>query len=63
TTMLRMKDVIHLLGEAGLRDQVKVMIGGAPVTEKYAVDIGADLYTPDAASAASRAQELVHKQR
>jgi len=63
TTMLRMKDVIHLLGEAGLRDQVKVMIGGAPVTEKYATDIGADLYTPDAASAASRAQELVHKQR
>jgi 5-methyltetrahydrofolate--homocysteine methyltransferase len=37
------------------------MIGGAPVTEKYATDIGADLYTPDAASAASRAKELILK--
>jgi 5-methyltetrahydrofolate--homocysteine methyltransferase len=59
TTMLRMKDVVASLTEAGLRDQVKVMIGGAPITEDYAREIGADLYAPDAASAASRAQRLV----
>ena len=40
-------------------DQVKVMVGGAPVTESYARDIGADLYAPDAASAASRAKDLI----
>ena len=59
TTMMRMKDLIHSLDEAGLRDQVKVMVGGAPVTEAYARTIGADLYAPDAASAASRATELI----
>ncbi len=59
TTMLCMKEVISALGEAGVRGEVKVMIGGAPITEDYARDIGADLYAPDAASAASRAQELI----
>jgi 5-methyltetrahydrofolate--homocysteine methyltransferase len=59
TTMPRMKDVILALDEAGLRGQVKVMIGGAPITESYARDIGADLYAPDAASAASRAKEMI----
>jgi 5-methyltetrahydrofolate--homocysteine methyltransferase len=59
TTMLRMKDIIDSLAQAGLRDQVKVMVGGAPLTESYARDIGADLYAPDAASAASRAKELI----
>ena len=59
TTMLRMKDIILCLKEAGLRDQVKVMIGGAPITESYARDIGADLFAPDAAFAATRAQELI----
>ena len=59
TTMLRMKDVVLSLEEAGLRSQVKVMIGGAPITEDYARDIGADLYAPDAASAASRAKALI----
>ena len=59
TTMLHMKDLIHALEEAGLRGQVKVMVGGAPLTESYARDIGADLYAPDAASAATRAKELI----
>ena len=59
TTMVRMKDVILSLNEAGLRDQVKVMIGGAPITEDYAREIGADLYAPDAASAATRVKELI----
>lgn len=59
TTMMRMKDLVHALDEAGLHGQVKVMVGGAPVTESFAKDIGADLYAPDAASAASRAKELI----
>ena len=59
TTMLCMKDLILALHKAGLRGQVKVMIGGAPITEDYARDIGADLYAPDAASAAARAKELI----
>ena len=52
TTMLAQKDVIEGLKNAGLRDKVKVMIGGAPVTQSFADEIGADAYTPDAASAA-----------
>ena len=59
TTMPRMKEIIAALDEAGLRGQVKVMVGGAPITESYAREIGADLFAPDAASAASRAKELV----
>jgi 5-methyltetrahydrofolate--homocysteine methyltransferase len=61
TTIPRMKDVVLSLKDARLRDRVKVMIGGAPVTDKYATDIGADGYAPDAASAASRAKELILK--
>jgi 5-methyltetrahydrofolate--homocysteine methyltransferase len=57
TTMPRMKDIILALQAAGLRDRVKVMIGGAPVTEQYAKNIGADIYAPDAASAAQRARQ------
>jgi corrinoid protein of di/trimethylamine methyltransferase len=52
TTMLAQKDAIEALKAAGLRDKVKVMVGGAPVTQGYADEIGADAYTPDAASAA-----------
>jgi 5-methyltetrahydrofolate--homocysteine methyltransferase len=63
TTMLRMKDIILSIDEAGLRGQVTVMVGGAPVTESYARDIGADLFAPDAASAASRAKELIFELR
>lgn len=52
TTMLMQKETIEALKAAGLRDKVKVMVGGAPVTQSYADEIGADAYTPDAASAA-----------
>jgi 5-methyltetrahydrofolate--homocysteine methyltransferase len=51
TTMREMKGTIETLQEAGLRNRVKVMIGGAPVTERFAKEIGADGYAPDAASA------------
>ena len=50
------KDVIEALKAAGLRDKVKVMVGGAPVTQSFADEIGADAYTPDAASAAEVAR-------
>jgi 5-methyltetrahydrofolate--homocysteine methyltransferase len=59
TTMPSMKDTIEALKEAGVRDQVKVMIGGAPVTQNYADEIGADGYAPDAASAVDKANELL----
>jgi 5-methyltetrahydrofolate--homocysteine methyltransferase len=59
TTMPRMMEVIETLVEAGLRDSVKVMVGGAPVTEKFARDIGADGYSPDAASAIEEARTLI----
>ena len=54
TTMPQMRATIDALADEGLRDHVTVMVGGAPVTKKYADDIGADLYAPDAASAAQR---------
>jgi len=59
TTMPRMQDVLLALQAAGLRETVKVMIGGAPLTAQYASDIGADIYAPDAASAAQRARQLM----
>ena len=52
TTMNAQKEVICALKEAGVRDKVKVMVGGAPVTQSFAEEIGADAYAPDAASAA-----------
>lgn len=52
TTMLYQKEVIDAIKEAGLRDKVKILVGGAPVTQAFADEIGADAYTPDAASAA-----------
>ncbi|MDR0320874.1 MAG: corrinoid protein [Treponema sp.] len=52
TTMAVQKDVITALVDAGVRDKVKVMVGGAPVTQGFADEIGADAYSPDAASAA-----------
>jgi 5-methyltetrahydrofolate--homocysteine methyltransferase len=61
TTMPGMKSVIHKLEAEGLRHTVKVIIGGAPVTDKYAADIGADGFAPDAASAASLAKQLILK--
>ena len=59
TTMPAMRDTISALEEADARGQVKVMIGGAPVTQKYADEIGADGYAPDAASAVDKAKELL----
>ena len=59
TTMMGMKDVIDALKAAGLRDRVKVMVGGAPVTQAFADEIGADCYTLDAASAAKAAKAFL----
>ncbi len=56
TTMVRMKDNIAALQAAGLRDRVKVMVGGAPVTEQFANAVGADIFARDASAAASRAK-------
>ena len=58
TTMVQMKTIIDALEEAGLRDSVKIMVGGAPVTAAYAQQIGADAYAPDAASAVDSARSL-----
>ena len=55
TTMNNMKEVVNKADEAGIRDKVKIMIGGAPVTEEFCRQIGADAYTPDATSAAEAA--------
>ena len=55
TTMTVMAEVVKMAEEAGIRDQVKIMIGGAPVTEAFCKQIGADCYTTDAASAADAA--------
>lgn len=59
TTMPNMKDVVALLDEKGLREKYIVMVGGAPVNESFAEEIGADYYTPDAASAAEVAKQAV----
>ncbi|MGQ9600224.1 MAG: corrinoid protein [Anaerolineae bacterium] len=59
TTMVQMKATIDALVEAGVRDSVKIMIGGAPVTAAFATQIGADAYAPDAASAVDVARALV----
>lgn len=59
TTMYGMKETIEALKEAGLRDRVKIMVGGAPVTEDFARDIGADAYAYNAASAVDKAKEIV----
>ena len=59
TTMTVMKDVIAALEEAGIRDKVKVIIGGAPVTKKYADEIGADGYAEDAPTGVKIAKSLL----
>ncbi|TET59603.1 cobalamin-binding protein [Candidatus Aerophobetes bacterium] len=59
TTMLAMKDVTQAVEKEGLKGKVKVMIGGAPITQDYADEIGADGYAPDAASAVDTAKELL----
>lgn len=59
TTMPMMKETIDALASAGLRDEVKVLVGGAPVSPEYAQKIGADGYAPDAASATELVLSLV----
>ena len=58
TTMSAIGDVVKAAEEAGIRDKVSIMIGGAPVTQAFCDQIGADVYTPDAATAADAAAEL-----
>lgn len=58
TTMEIMADVVKCAENAGVRDKIKIMVGGAPVTEEFCSQIGADKYTSDAASAADAAVEL-----
>ena len=59
TTMPAMKDTVKAIIDAGLQSQVKIMVGGAPITQEFADEIGADAYTMDAASAAQVAKTLV----
>ena len=59
TTMPSMKEVIEELKKAGVRDKVKVLVGGAPLTQEYADEIGADGYAPDAASGVDVAKSLM----
>ena len=61
TTMGYMKEVIDALEKAGIRDQVKVMVGGAPVTQGFADEIGADGYSDNANSAVTVAKQLLGK--
>jgi len=58
TTMGGMKTVIDMLSERGIRDKYKVMIGGGPISQKFADDIGADAYTTDASSAVKMMKEI-----
>jgi 5-methyltetrahydrofolate--homocysteine methyltransferase len=59
TTMPAMRETIKTLQDTGIRDKVKVMIGGAPVTENFAREIKADAYAPDAGSAVIAAKKLL----
>ena len=61
TSMNSMRDTISALKDSGLRDKVKVMIGGAPITQDFADAIGADGYAKDAASAVDKAKELLKR--
>ena len=61
TTMGEMKNVVEAAEAAGIRDQVTIMVGGAPVNDSFAKSIGADIYTADAASAAEAALEALNK--
>jgi 5-methyltetrahydrofolate--homocysteine methyltransferase len=63
TTMPNMQVCIDQLNEKGLRDKYIVMVGGAPVNDSFAKQIGADYYTPDAATAAEVAKEAVIKKK
>ena len=58
TTMPAMREAVGLLNQQDFRKNIKIMVGGAPITAAFAEEIGADAYTPDAASAAQKAKEL-----
>ena len=58
TTMPALRDTVAALNAADFRSKIKVMVGGAPITQEFADEFGADAYTPDAASAAAKAKEL-----
>lgn len=60
TTMPQQRMFIEEITKQGLRDKVKIMVGGAPVSESFAKEIGADAYSPDAGSAAMKAKELIN---
>jgi 5-methyltetrahydrofolate--homocysteine methyltransferase len=60
TTMPSMKATVEALQESGMAGKIKVMIGGAPVTQKYADEIGADGYARDAAGAARLVEQLIN---
>jgi 5-methyltetrahydrofolate--homocysteine methyltransferase len=59
TTMSVMKDVVELLRERNLKDSVKVIVGGAPLSQQFALEIGADAYAYDAANAVDRVKSLL----
>jgi len=59
TTMVEMKNVVELVKSSGLSDKITVMVGGAPITQAFCDSIGADCYTPDAASAADAALKVL----
>ena len=59
TTMDSLRNTVQVMIDAGCKDQVKIMVGGAPITQEFADQIGADGFTPDAGSAAAKAVELV----
>ena len=59
TTMDSLRNTVQTMIDAGCKDQVKIMVGGAPITQAFTDEIGADAYTPDAGAAAVKAAELV----
>ena len=59
TTLPALQDSVKAIEDAGLHDRVKIIIGGAPVTQEFAEQIGADAYSPDAGSAAAVAAEIM----
>ena len=61
-TMLAMKETIEAIEDAGLRDKVKIMIGGAPVRKEFAGEIGADFYGPDSTAGKNFAREVVSRE-
>ncbi len=61
TTMPYMKEIVDAMDQSGLKDKVKVIIGGAPITQAYADEINADGYAPDAATAVDVVKQLLQK--